>query len=314
MTTAIGVSTHIQQVRARSSDTAGSSACIQRVVAKDPQGYHLFCRPSSQRVLMALGWRSSYPGATAPVVYICTRRGGLDSLMNLGNVRDDGGLTRSLQSLLADYTPSERRGRAFGFMSFVGAIGGMLGGLFATNVGSTGPDGWRFAFHLMALVSIVTGILVWRCELETTMTCTAVRSKRAELLHSGPCEGLRQRRANRTAAIARSCWTRRTAGIRVVKRRPAGGQSTRQKAQRSCLDVRRRAQAAATARPRFSPNLCELLPAAACRLPLRRCGRRLAPYSSSPHSASSCCRRALGLQNCLDASLERDLRQALKLG
>ncbi len=50
-------------------------------------------------------------------------------------------------------------------MSFVGAIGGMLGGFFATNIGSRSPNGWRYAFHLMALISIVTGLLVWRCEL-----------------------------------------------------------------------------------------------------------------------------------------------------
>ena len=39
----------------------------------------------------------------------------------------------------------------------------MVGGFFATNVGATRPlgiDGWRFAFHLMATVSIVTAALV----------------------------------------------------------------------------------------------------------------------------------------------------------
>jgi len=42
--------------------------------------------------------------------------------------------------------------------------GGMIGGFFATNIGSTMPfgmDGWRFAFHLMALVSLVTSGLVF---------------------------------------------------------------------------------------------------------------------------------------------------------
>lgn len=41
--------------------------------------------------------------------------------------------------------------------------GGMLGGLSATSIGSRRPldiDGWRFAFHLMAAVSILCGLLV----------------------------------------------------------------------------------------------------------------------------------------------------------
>ena len=39
-----------------------------------------------------------------------------------------------------------------------------MGGFFATNIGSTMPfgmDGWRFAFHLMAAVSLVTSALVF---------------------------------------------------------------------------------------------------------------------------------------------------------
>lgn len=44
------------------------------------------------------------------------------------------------------------------------AAGGMIGGFFATNIGSTMPfgmDGWRFAFHLMAVVSLITSALVF---------------------------------------------------------------------------------------------------------------------------------------------------------
>lgn len=44
------------------------------------------------------------------------------------------------------------------------SAGGMVGGFFATNIGSTMPfgmDGWRFAFHLMAAVSLVTSALVF---------------------------------------------------------------------------------------------------------------------------------------------------------
>ena len=44
------------------------------------------------------------------------------------------------------------------------SAGGMVGGFFATNIGSTTPfgmEGWRFAFHLMASVSLVTSGLVF---------------------------------------------------------------------------------------------------------------------------------------------------------
>lgn len=40
----------------------------------------------------------------------------------------------------------------------------MIGGFFATNIGSMQPfgiEGWRFAFHLMAAVSLVTSALVF---------------------------------------------------------------------------------------------------------------------------------------------------------
>jgi MFS family permease len=67
------------------------------------------------------------------------------------------------QSLVADLHPPERRGRAFGLMQLTGALGGMLGSVFATNMGAADPaatwgvDGWRVAFHAVAAVSIVTG-------------------------------------------------------------------------------------------------------------------------------------------------------------
>ena len=41
------------------------------------------------------------------------------------------------QSLIADYYPPASRGRAFGALYLTGAVGGMLGSLFATNMGAT---------------------------------------------------------------------------------------------------------------------------------------------------------------------------------
>ena len=43
--------------------------------------------------------------------------------------------------------------------------GGLIGGFFATNLGRStiaGIEGWRCAFHLVALVSLVTaGLTLW---------------------------------------------------------------------------------------------------------------------------------------------------------
>lgn len=68
----------------------------------------------------------------------------------------------SSQSLTADYNPEEHRGAAFGMLHFVGAVGALLGALFATNIGPLRPlgmDGWRFAFVCVALVSWAIGAL-----------------------------------------------------------------------------------------------------------------------------------------------------------
>jgi MFS family permease len=64
------------------------------------------------------------------------------------------------QSLIADYYHADMRGQAFGLMAFTGAVGGMLGGFFATNVSHQqimGIEGWRFAFHLVAVISVFVG-------------------------------------------------------------------------------------------------------------------------------------------------------------
>jgi MFS family permease len=68
----------------------------------------------------------------------------------------------SVQSLTADLTPPEARGRAFGRLWLTISCGGMLGALFATNVGAYRPlgvEGWRFAFVTVSLLSAATGLL-----------------------------------------------------------------------------------------------------------------------------------------------------------
>lgn len=68
-----------------------------------------------------------------------------------------------IASLTADYHPAESRGRAFGLMAFTSGLGGMFGGFFATNVGHFRfglLDGWRLAFHFVALISLICSLMV----------------------------------------------------------------------------------------------------------------------------------------------------------
>lgn len=93
------------------------------------------------------------------------------------------------QSLIADLYPAEQRGRAFGTLQLTASLGGMLGGVFATNMGGlslAGMDGWRAAFHCIAALSIVVGA--------TSRSFTTRHSRFLSYL----CQ-------SRTAADA-SCW------------------------------------------------------------------------------------------------------------
>lgn len=65
-------------------------------------------------------------------------------------------LIPTAQSLIADYNPPEQRGKAFGLLFMTGALGALLGALYATNVGHLHPlgvEGWRFAFLTVAVAS-----------------------------------------------------------------------------------------------------------------------------------------------------------------
>ena len=62
--------------------------------------------------------------------------------------------------MTADYNAAQRRGRAFGLLHLTGAVGALLGALFATNVGHLRPlgiEGWRFAFATVAAASWAIG-------------------------------------------------------------------------------------------------------------------------------------------------------------
>lgn len=62
----------------------------------------------------------------------------------------------AIQSLVADSTTPEERGKSFGWLGFAGNVGSIVGGTLSVLLaGSTffGFSGWRIAFHLTALVS-----------------------------------------------------------------------------------------------------------------------------------------------------------------
>lgn len=69
----------------------------------------------------------------------------------------------AIQSLVADSTIDSNRGVAFGWLQLTGNLGSIIGGLFSVLLASTsifGISGWRIAFHLVALISVIVGILV----------------------------------------------------------------------------------------------------------------------------------------------------------
>ncbi|XP_058731493.1 uncharacterized protein LOC131603221 isoform X2 [Vicia villosa] len=72
-------------------------------------------------------------------------------------------VTPAIQSLVADSTIDSNRGVAFGWLQLTGNLGSIIGGLFAILIASSsfgGIPGWRIAFHMVALISIIVGILV----------------------------------------------------------------------------------------------------------------------------------------------------------
>ncbi|XVF17229.1 hypothetical protein REPUB_Repub10bG0101700 [Reevesia pubescens] len=69
----------------------------------------------------------------------------------------------AIQSLVADSTDESNRGIAFGWLQLTGNIGAILGGLCSVLIAPKtimGIPGWRFAFHLVWIISVVVGILV----------------------------------------------------------------------------------------------------------------------------------------------------------
>ncbi|CBI40991.3 unnamed protein product, partial [Vitis vinifera] len=72
-------------------------------------------------------------------------------------------VTPAIQSLIADSTEDHNRGVAFGWLQLTGNLGSIIGGLCSVLIASTsfmGIPGWRVAFHLVGVISVIVGILV----------------------------------------------------------------------------------------------------------------------------------------------------------
>ncbi|KAJ4799671.1 Major facilitator superfamily protein [Rhynchospora pubera] len=70
----------------------------------------------------------------------------------------------AIQSLVADSVDEENRGAAFGWLQFTGFMGCIVGSSFSILLAPTtflGIAGWRIAFHLVAIISIIVGLLIW---------------------------------------------------------------------------------------------------------------------------------------------------------
>uniref|UniRef100_A0A061SJ97 Mfs general substrate transporter n=1 Tax=Tetraselmis sp. GSL018 TaxID=582737 RepID=A0A061SJ97_9CHLO len=71
----------------------------------------------------------------------------------------------SCQSLVADYYDANDRGKAFGVLYMMCAIGGLCGGVAATNLGGLvilGMEGWRFFYQCVGALSLLCGLAVAR--------------------------------------------------------------------------------------------------------------------------------------------------------
>ncbi|CAO2827774.1 unnamed protein product [Amaranthus hypochondriacus] len=69
----------------------------------------------------------------------------------------------AVQSLVADSTDDSNRGVAFGWLALTGGMGSVIGNLSSVLIASTsfmGIPGWRIAFHLVGIISVIVGILV----------------------------------------------------------------------------------------------------------------------------------------------------------
>ncbi|XP_047320155.1 putative glycerol-3-phosphate transporter 2 [Impatiens glandulifera] len=121
----------------------------------------------------------------------------------------------ALQSFIADSYLDGVRGAGFGFLNLVGMVGGIGGGVLATIMAGheyLGIPGWRFAFVMMASLSVFIGCLVYLFVVDPRMLTSIDHSpgrdnrERIELLEKG------------NAANSTSLWLESWAATKAVIR------------------------------------------------------------------------------------------------
>ncbi|KAJ9177610.1 hypothetical protein P3X46_012812 [Hevea brasiliensis] len=86
----------------------------------------------------------------------------------------------AIKSLVADSTDETNRGMAFGWLQLTGNLGSIIGGLCSVLLASTsfmGIPGWRVAFLLVGIVSVVVGILVALFAIDPRFSASDNRSR-----------------------------------------------------------------------------------------------------------------------------------------
>ncbi|KAK4716910.1 hypothetical protein R3W88_015248 [Solanum pinnatisectum] len=73
-------------------------------------------------------------------------------------------VTPAILSLVADSTHDTNRGTAFGWLALTGSFGAIIGGTMSVLITETsfmGIPGWRISFHLVGIISVLVGLLVY---------------------------------------------------------------------------------------------------------------------------------------------------------
>ncbi|KAK3121667.1 hypothetical protein QOZ80_8BG0658560 [Eleusine coracana subsp. coracana] len=97
----------------------------------------------------------------------------------------------AISSLVADYTDDHTRGAAFGWLQMTCNLGSILGGSFGVLLAPItflGVAGWRLAFHAVAVVSVLLGVLMWLFAADPrggakTKTAASANDEATDLLH-----------------------------------------------------------------------------------------------------------------------------------
>lgn len=79
----------------------------------------------------------------------------------------------AILSMVADATDEGNRGLAFGWLQFTGNLGAIIGNVCAVLLAGTtvlGIAGWRVSFHLIAVLSVVVGILIYKFAVDPRFT------------------------------------------------------------------------------------------------------------------------------------------------